>query len=54
MLLHSKEYCAEVYPALDVWSYEDLGLCCIWNCGEGKRREEVGGNASGEGCVVSY
>ena len=24
MLLSGKHYCAEVYPEMDVWSYEDL------------------------------
>ena len=24
MLISSKRYCTEVYPDMDVWSYEDL------------------------------
>lgn len=55
MLLASKRYCSEVYPKMEVWSYEDLAYASFgvlgrvsWR-GGGRKRRERGGMRGREG-----
>jgi len=33
MLVHSKYYCLDLYPRLEVWSYEDLAYAAFGRIG---------------------
>lgn len=41
MLVHTKEYCTEVYPTLEVWSYGDLGYAAFGVAGKVGREEGI-------------